>query len=426
MASSEPKKKTSKTTAEKPALAPRRARGRSVPAADAGGPVPPPHEESATTRTATEGGQAPASAAETVETHSEVSEQYGWRTTRTRRTTTSEAKTVEQVLASQMSNSPKVSLYAQLAEFGAALLILRLVLPRLHGDSVSGALLKLPRRLKQRFGAAPVTEATEHADLSHISAAQVLGLTDVDAESRHLTDGLKVAAVSKSFGPLHVLRDVHFEIRPGEVVGILGPNGAGKTTLCNLISGLEAPSSGLITLDGADVTHLPARKRSAAGFGRSFQAPRLFPSLTLMQNLMLGSRQIEETAADRALASMAIPHSSTRRGDDSQFFARRLTEVLKASLQAESLLILDEPLAGLTSEEHDIVLGMARQKAQDGACVLIVEHLIPVLAPAVDRIVVLHEGRIIADGKPATVLKDEAVVEAYLGSAHEMEETTHE
>lgn len=325
-----------------------------------------------------------------------------------------------QVLASQLSSSPKVSLYAQLTAFAAALIILRVVLPRLRGDTLSGVLVKLPTRLRTRFRGDSSGESTSQPTADAMAKES---LVESQGERRELTEGLRIEGISKSFGTLQVLRDVNFEVRPGEVVGILGPNGAGKTTLCNLISGIEPATSGAITLDNVDVGRLPVRKRSREGIGRSFQTPRLFDSLSLMHNLMLASRQMSEATADEALAAMAIPNSRSRRGDDSQFFARRLTEVLKASVHASSLLMLDEPLAGLTSDEHEIVLGMARRKAQEGACVLIVEHLIPVLAPAVDRIVVLHDGQIIANGPPAEVLKNEAVIEAYLGTAHEMEES---
>ena len=167
---------------------------------------------------------------------------------------------------------------------------------------------------------------------------------------------------------------------------------------------------------------VPVSERSAHGVGRSFQTPRLFASLSLAANLALARRlggarhYLTESDAAAVLEKMGITNAQDRSGSDSQFVARRLTEVARAVVQGESLLILDEPLAGLTESEQEIVLGLARSAAESGACVAIVEHLVPALASAADRIVVLHEGRIIADGIPADVLQHQVVAEAYLGS----------
>lgn len=320
-----------------------------------------------------------------------------------------------QAAAQQMSSNAQVSLYAQLAEFLVALLVIRIALPRLKGNSLAGWLIDLPTGLFR-------TRSTSSAAKPELEAAVEAVVRD-RSETVGQRSGVEIIGLQKSFGPLKVLRDVNFSIAPGEVVGIVGPNGAGKSTLCNLISGIDSPTGGTINIDRTDIASVPARKRASRGMGRSFQTPRLFQSLTLTENLMLGSSGMTEADAESALLRMGIPNSSERRGDDNQFFARRFTEVGKAALQGTSVLVLDEPLAGLTSDEHDLVLGIARAAANAGACVAIVEHLIPVLAPAVDRIVVLHEGRIVADGEPAVVLQDEVVIDAYLGVAHVMEET---
>jgi branched-chain amino acid transport system permease protein len=322
-----------------------------------------------------------------------------------------------QAAAARLAGGAEISLYAQLVQFGTALLLLRIVQPRLRGLDLATALARLPQRLRRGARRTEKDAAHPVVPLAAVPAAA--------APSRRegtLGSGVEIIGVQKSFGALQVLRDVSFVIRPGEVVGIVGPNGAGKSTLCNLLSGIERTSAGTIRLDDADITRLPARKRAAIGMGRSFQTPRLFPSLSLTQNLMLSGAQMTEVTAERVLAGLGILNGGQRRGDDSQFFARRLTEVKKAELQGSAVLVLDEPLAGLTSDEHDVVLAMAREAANAGACVAIVEHLIPVLAPAVDRIVALAGGRIIADGPPAEVLQDEAVIDAYLGAPHVMED----
>jgi branched-chain amino acid transport system permease protein len=322
-----------------------------------------------------------------------------------------------QAAAEEISGGANISLYAQLVQFTLALLLIRLVIPRLGGLDLSTALARLPQRLSRSRAGKAGPGPAQPVRL----VAPTPGPAPTPRDGAR-SDGVEISHVKKSFGALDVLKDVSFAIRPGEVVGIVGPNGAGKSTLCNLISGVERTSAGVIRLDGTDITRLPARKRAAIGMGRSFQTPRLFPSLSLTQNLMLSGAHLTEATAEQILADLGVENSDIRRGDDSQFFARRLTEVKKAELQGRAVLVLDEPLAGLTPDEHDIVLAMARQAADAGACVAIVEHLIPVLAPAVDRIVALADGRIIADGPPGQVLQDEAVIDAYLGTAHVMEE----
>jgi branched-chain amino acid transport system permease protein len=328
-----------------------------------------------------------------------------------------------QAAAVQISDSPNVALYAQLIAYGVALLLLRLITPRLKGNDLATAAIRAVARPFTRREAAPTAKApvrvnaAEFVDRTLAQGQVSQGLAGEDAR------GVELTGVEKSFGALQVLRGVSFRIDPGEVVGIVGPNGAGKSTLCNLISGIERVSGGSITLHAKEISSVPTYQRSSHGMGRSFQTPRLFQSLSLPENLTLARHHLSNTDAVEILSEMGIENSRRRKGDDSQFFARRLTEVTKAAMQGSSVLMLDEPLAGLTPDEQDIVLQLARKAADEGACVAIVEHLIPVLAPAVDRIVVLHNGRIVADGAPAVVLQQDEVVEAYLGAPHTMEES---
>jgi sulfate-transporting ATPase len=325
-----------------------------------------------------------------------------------------------QAAALQASDSPDVSLWAQLIAFGVALVLLRLVTPRLKGQDMASAVIRwLSYRLRRR----PVVTATPVAiaDTARFLDDALPKGADV-AQDPAGRPSLVITDLHKSFGALKVLRGVSFRIDPGEVVGIVGPNGAGKSTLCNLVSGVERVTSGSICLGAREVSAVPIHNRAAQGMGRSFQTPRLFPSLSLPDNVTLAREHLSELDAEAILAEMGITDSLRRRGDDSQFFARRLTEVMKAAMQGNLVLMLDEPLAGLTPDEQKIVLGLARRAAEKGACVGIVEHLIPVLAPAVDRIVVLDGGRIVADGVPQEVLQLDEVVEAYLGKPHTMEE----
>lgn len=325
-----------------------------------------------------------------------------------------------QAAALHTSDSPDVSLWAQLLAFGSAVLLLRFVTPRLHGFDLATALLRrLSRQESGKNGEAKALRTVADATLL-VDAAVPRSRHEERREQESLP--LAVCDIHKSFGALKVLQGVSFTIEPGEVVGIVGPNGAGKSTLCNIISGIERPTAGDMMLAEHPLADVPVHDRSSHGMGRSFQTPRLFPSLSLTENLSLGRRQMSDSEAELTLRSMGIFASHRRRGDDSQFFARRLTEVLKAAIQGTEVLVLDEPLAGLTPVEQQVVLLLARRAAENGARVAIVEHLIPVLAPAVDRIVVLDGGRIVADGSPSVVLLQHEVVEAYLGKPHRVEE----
>ncbi len=314
-----------------------------------------------------------------------------------------------------VSTGVQTSLYASLGEFVLALLILRFVLPRARTSDLLTTLVMLLVRLSGRH-----RPRTAPADVV-VPPDLVAALRGHRSRQGHSggaerKGGLELRDVRKSFGQARVLTGVSFTVSPGEVVGVVGPNGAGKSTICNLISGVERVSGGSISIDSVDVASSSVHGRAAHGVGRSFQNPRLFRSLSLVENLDLCSG-LGRPEARTAVTSMGINDPDERYGDDPDFYARRLVEVAKAVYLGESVLLLDEPLAGLTPDQHDVVLTMARQAADLGASVVIVEHLIPVIAPVVDRLVVLLDGRIIADGPARDVLTDDAVVDAYLGSA---------
>lgn len=333
-------------------------------------------------------------------------------------------------LVTVVSTSPKASLYAQVLEFSVALLLMRTVLPRLgHRDLLSAAghsimhmsRAALPRSQQSESAHGQVAiESTERVAPIEERAMKSLPRMGEEPHARPVAeyDGpgghLELQGIAKSFGTVRVLKDVSFTVKRGEVVGIVGPNGAGKSTLCNIVSGLERPTAGRVIVDGKDVTTRMPYVRAKTGFGRSFQAPRLFSSLRLTENLAIGGKH-SIADAQRALADVGVNNAEQRWGDDSNFFARRLTEVSRAKSLGDAILLLDEPLAGLTDDQRQTVLEDARRAADAGAAVLIVEHLIPVLAPRVDRIVVLANGVVIADGAPREVLTDQMVIDTYLG-----------
>jgi len=332
-------------------------------------------------------------------------------------------------VVTSVSTSVNASLYAQVAEFAVALIALRLLVPRLgNRDLLSGIGWLLARRVPglgrgrgRGSQPGPAGPAPRVAPVLLPPPGRTPPGRSPDGRSPdgRPPDGggpLVIDGVRKAFGQVAVLRGVSFQVEPGQVVGLLGANGAGKSTLCNILSGLLRPDQGRVSLGRADLARIPVAERSRLGVGRSFQTPRLFPSLSLRDNLAV-STAIGHGQAGQILHALAVSGADTRVSRESEFFARRLAEVARAVLLGRQLLLLDEPLAGLTEDQHAIVLGLARQAAEGGARVILVEHLVPVVAPVVDKLVVLAGGVVIADGPPAGVLADEAVIDAYLGSA---------
>jgi branched-chain amino acid transport system ATP-binding protein len=220
----------------------------------------------------------------------------------------------------------------------------------------------------------------------------------------------------------------------GEFVTLIGPNGAGKTSLFNLLSGLYRPTAGSITLDGRDVTAWPPPRRALAGLGRSFQAPRVFPGLTVFENARLAAQArgpanlaVWRPAADRAESARADA-ALTRAGLAGRRVARpagalgqgdaRKLEIAMLLAAGFDTLLLDEPTAGVSMEEIPPLLEVIDAvHRRDGKTVLMVEHRMDVIGGLSDRIAVMHHGRLLIIAPPAVVIADPVVQEAYLGDA---------
>jgi branched-chain amino acid transport system ATP-binding protein len=226
---------------------------------------------------------------------------------------------------------------------------------------------------------------------------------------------------------------VSLEVAQGEFVTLIGPNGAGKTSLFNLLSGLYRPTAGSIELDGRDVTAWPPPRRAQAGLGRSFQTARVFPGLTVLENVRLavqmrrpGNFALWRRAADRSEAAQAADalertglaaRAARRAGSLGQGDARRLEIAMLLAAGFETLL-LDEPTAGVGMEEIPPLLEViAATRRRDGKTVLMVEHRMDVIGGLSDRIAVMHHGRLLICAPPDVVMADPAVQEAYLGDA---------
>ncbi|WP_187371322.1 ABC transporter ATP-binding protein [Methylobacterium oryzihabitans] len=235
---------------------------------------------------------------------------------------------------------------------------------------------------------------------------------------------LRIDNVTLRFGGLVANRDVTLDVTRGEILGLIGPNGAGKSTLFNLISGTYQPSAGRILFEGEDITRLPAPERCRRGIARTFQVPRSFDSMNVVENVIVGglARHPGAAAARRAaietLDFVGLKHRADAVAGELTPPEKRRLEVARALATGPRVLLLDEVLTGLTPSEARAGVELIRKVAERGVTVIMVEHVMEVVMPLVHRAVVLHLGRVLAQGLPTEVVRDEAVITAYLGERH--------
>ncbi|HWO67598.1 MAG TPA: branched-chain amino acid ABC transporter ATP-binding protein/permease [Umezawaea sp.] len=229
--------------------------------------------------------------------------------------------------------------------------------------------------------------------------------------------------VAKHFGGVHALDDITLDIRAGELIGLVGPNGSGKTTLVNLLSGAFRPTRGEILVDGQDITRLAPHRIAHVGMARTYQIPKPFTSMTVRDNvataIMFGrtpmSLRQARPLAEEHLATVSLGHLADAYPASLNLHQRQLLEMARAIAANPKVLLLDEALAGLNPAEVDNAVRVVRRIHESGITIVIVEHLLRVLNQLATRIVVLDRGTTLADGDPATVMSDPAVVRAYLG-----------
>jgi len=232
---------------------------------------------------------------------------------------------------------------------------------------------------------------------------------------------LSVSRLSKHFGGLAAVHQVSFEIKEGEIVGLIGPNGAGKTTVFNLLSGLFDPDEGHIYLRSREITGLKPYQKSRLGIGRTFQIVRPFDGMTVLENVMapilvrqkdpgearrLAMEVLEEVGLDSAASS--FPRNLTYAG-------RKRLEVARALATSPAILLLDEVLAGLNAVEVSEAMPLLRKIRDSGVTLFMVEHIMAALMSVSDRVLVLDQGELIAQGTPAEVTANPCVIKAYLG-----------
>jgi len=234
---------------------------------------------------------------------------------------------------------------------------------------------------------------------------------------------LRLTGIAKSFGSLVVLKNVELSVIRGEILGILGPNGAGKSTLFNVIAGVMRPTAGLIMFDGQDIAHAKVWARARLGIGRTYQIPKPFRQMTVFEHALVAATQARRLSIGKAHADAAAVVDLTGLSDKADVWARDLSlldlkrlEFAKALAVHPKLLLLDEIAGGLTDGECDVLLEIVRRVNEQGTTIVWIEHVIHVLARAVDRLAVLYDGAILAEGDPTSVLESNAVRQVYLGT----------
>ncbi|MGA8611773.1 MAG: ABC transporter ATP-binding protein [Xanthobacteraceae bacterium] len=245
---------------------------------------------------------------------------------------------------------------------------------------------------------------------------------------------LRVENVSKHFGNLRAVNDVSMRVEAGELHALIGPNGAGKTTVFNMISGFLMPDAGRIVFDGEDVTALPPAQRVWRGMARTFQITKIFPELSVAENLRIAvevasglrlkpwltrhdSRKIISTVSN-LLEKGGLTRKAHRSVGELAQGDQRATEIMMALALRPRLLLLDEPTAGMGDKETSDMTGLIRDLRKDkGLAITLVEHDMRVVFGLADRIMVLAEGAVLAEGTPEEISANEAVQAAYLGNS---------
>jgi branched-chain amino acid transport system permease protein len=239
---------------------------------------------------------------------------------------------------------------------------------------------------------------------------------------------LSVRGLSKHFGGLKAVDNVDIDVRRGGVHALIGPNGSGKTTTLNVLSGIYKATSGKVMLDGTDITDMPPHQRAATGLGRTFQNIRLFRSMTALENVIIGAERPgnalagkgdDEALTARAMSALTFVGLGPRANELISSFSyghQRLIEIARALAANPTLLLLDEPAAGLNSTEKLELHALLKRIAAQGLTILIIDHDMTLVSEAAQHITVLNFGKRIADGESLAVLRHPDVVSAYLGT----------
>ena len=291
------------------------------------------------------------------------------------------------------------------AAIGLILIVVILFMP----DGILGQLIK---RFKSRRSLPPLPTPVAPAVISTQGSTGEILLT--------------IDKVSKSFSGVKALQNVSMEARRGEILGLVGPNGSGKSTMVNVISGLYKPEAGRILFQGEDLVPLPSYRAAHAGIARTYQIPRPFASLSVLENTtlagMFGSTQLSR--ADAAAQAMywlefvGLADRARALPTELNLHQRKFLELSRALASSPRLVLLDEVLAGLTPSEINNAVTLVREIRRRGSTIIFIEHNMRAVLELCDRLIVLNHGQVIASGMPREVMNDPAVVSAYLGTPH--------
>jgi branched-chain amino acid transport system ATP-binding protein len=235
---------------------------------------------------------------------------------------------------------------------------------------------------------------------------------------------LEAQGVTKAFGSFLAVRDADLTLEEGEIVGLIGPNGAGKSTFFNCLAGDMVPSAGRISFAGEDVTAASPERHVALGVGRTFQVPATFTDMSVLDNVMVGAylrhphRSDAREHASRIVELTGLKRFGAQAARSLGTPGRKRLEIARVLATNPRLMLLDEALAGLTPTELREAIALVRKIHEMGVTIIIVEHIMEVIMTLTRRVLVFNQGHVIASGRPEDVVRDEAVIEAYLGRGY--------